>query len=221
MVLSRVLDEAGLEHEFVGPELQAPGAFAEIVEALVDRASRATGDDDHDRALFADVAVVDGDAVLLGPVVAGRGRRFLAFVVEALIFDLVLLAVRFASPGGARLLGLGISVGSGLVLVALLGVTVGMAMFRMRVVVAGARWEVPGEIEPPGWRAALVRYLVVVWPAILLVVSQVVGADGLVRPIAHVSSVWSLCCFGPILFDPLHRGLHDRMARTLVIDVAR
>ena len=92
MVLSRVLDEAGLEHEFVGPELQAPGAFAEIVEALVDRASRATGDDDHDRALFADVAVVDGDAVLLGPVVAGRGRRFLAFVVEALIFDLVLLA---------------------------------------------------------------------------------------------------------------------------------
>ena len=95
------------------------------------------------------------------------------------------------------------------------------AILGDRVPLSVSRWEVPGEIEPPGWRAALVRYLVVVWPAILLVVSQVVGADGLVRPIAHVSSVWSLCCFGPILFDPLHRGLHDRMARTLVIDVAR
>jgi len=33
--------------------------------------------------------------------------------------------------------------------------------------------------------------------------------------------IWLIVCFVPVLLDPARRGLHDRVAGTVVIDAAR
>ncbi|MFN8018766.1 MAG: RDD family protein [Acidimicrobiales bacterium] len=223
MVLSRVLDEAGIHHDFLGPELQAPGAHSELVELLVERAARATGDDEHDRALFADIVVADDGSGLAdgdpyGLPIASRGGRFLAYLLEGVLFGIAIIGLQTVNQGLGRFVGLGVSVVSGLVLVAVMGGTVGMLLYGLRVVAVGRAWEVPVLPIAPGWSVATVRYLVAVWPGLL---GQLLWFTGLGEPgwVARISSGWSIICFAPILWDPMRRGLHDRVARTLVVDI--
>lgn len=215
-VLGRVLDEAGVPWDVAGGELQTPAADAELVDALVARAADATGEDEHDVAVFADVAVVDGQTVTVGPVIAGTGRRLVAYLVETLVLGLVIVLLRWVAGPLGPLLGYLVASADAVVLVAVLGGTAGMLVFGLRVVPAGADARVL-----PGWRIAIVRHLAVIWPFLLARAVEVAGGSGEEGWLGGVATIWTLVCFGPILFDPLRRGLHDRIAGTVVLDVRR
>ena len=79
------------------------------------------------------------------------------------------------------------------------GQTIGKRIMGTRVVTVGR--------EPLLWSQAVVRYLVYAGPAFALL------AAGLgVGP-----SIWTAIVVVPVLRPPLHRGLHDYAARTIVI----
>lgn len=219
MVLSRALDEAGIFHDFAGAELQAEAAQAELVEQLVDRVRRATGDDDHDRELFADLVVVDDVPVVVGPVISSRGRRLGAYLLEAIPISVALIGVRALSEGASLVLGFLLVLLSSVVLVALAGGTLGMLVVGMRVV-SGDDVGM-GPVTPPGWRVAGIRWVVATWPSLLVDVAHWGFGVRTTGVLAGLTTIWFLACFGAILFDPLNRGLHDRAAGTLVIDHRR
>ena len=90
----------------------------------------------------------------------------------------------------------------GVVCVAVWGRTVGKWFVGTRVVdrATGSR---------PGWAAATARVLL---PAAVAVVGEI---GGYYRPIERLA--W-IVVYVPILWDPLRRGLHDRLAGTLVVN---
>ncbi|MGN6695367.1 MAG: RDD family protein, partial [Aquihabitans sp.] len=94
--------------------------------------------------------------------------------------------------------------------------TIGMMVFRMRVVTLDAP-----ERPAPGWRVAIVRYLVAWWPqTLVMVLGFLVDVDGW-GWVGGVMQIWLVICFTPILLDPARRGLHDRVAGTVVLDIPR
>jgi uncharacterized RDD family membrane protein YckC len=220
-VLGEALDEAEIPWDVVAGELRTPAADAELVDLLVDRASAASGDREHDVAVFADVAVavagaVEGhpSGVPAGPVIASGGRRLVAYLVESVALGLLVALVRSAAGTTGPQLAYLVTVVDAVVLVAVAGGTAGMLVFGMRVVRAG---EDPAAL--PGWRTAIVRYVAVVWPFLLATAIGLAGGDANADWLSTLATVWTLACFAPILFDPMRRGLHDRVAGTLVLDV--
>lgn len=226
--LSTDLAEAGILHAFVGPELQGPASESELIEHLVAQTRRRGGRPRTvsssaptdawtgrlPRALRLPWGAVPLDA--LGLPISPRWRRFAAYLVEAIALGLAIALVLRYSVGGARVFAAVTGLTSAIVLVATLGATLGMMVFRMRVVLLAA----PDE-PAPGWRVALVRYLVAWWPqALLLVLEPFVALEDLAW-LSSVMQIWLVVCFGPILLDPARRGLHDRVAGTVVIDVIR
>lgn len=55
---------------------------------------------------------------------------------------------------------------------------------------------------------SLVRYLVVIVPSIVVLLAAFPACLG---------SIALIAIYGSILWDPLHQGLHDKVARTLVV----
>jgi uncharacterized RDD family membrane protein YckC len=76
------------------------------------------------------------------------------------------------------------------------GQTLGKRLLGTRVVMVA-------DERLPGLGPSLVRHAVVVVPGLLV-------PTGL-------SGVWSVAVFLPILWGPLHRGVHDRIAGTVVL----
>lgn len=147
----------------------------------------------------------------LDAAVASPGWRLLAYLVEAALSLVTGLTARALLPDGARTIpNTVLVVGSGIVLVAVAGRTVGMWVCRLRIVV-------PPSSGPPSWGTALVRFAVATWPALLLEIAQRAGWALTIRWLPLVQLVWWIACFGPILTDDRHRGLHDRAAHTLVV----
>lgn len=229
--LSSDLAEAGILHAFVGAELQGPAAESELIEHLVAQTRRSGGrrpSRPNDlvpadrpgstgplpRALRLPWGAVPLEA--LGLPIASRWRRFGGFLVEALGFGLMSEIIYRYSAGGAQLFVLGTTLLSGVVLVAVFGATVGMMVLRMRVVPLASP-----DAAAPGWNVALVRFLVAGWPDLLRMGLTPFFSFEDLAWLASVTQVWLIVCFGPILLDPAHRGLHDRVARTVVVDLPR
>jgi uncharacterized RDD family membrane protein YckC len=230
--LSTDLADAGILHAFVGAELQGPAAESELIEHLVAQTRRGGG---RHRPAAPDDLVPDGrpgargalpralrlpwGAVPLETVglpIAAPWRRLAAYLVEAIAFSIAIAVVLAYSEGGAQLFSIGIGLLSAVVLVATMGATVGMMVFRMRVVTIDAP-----ERPSPGWRVAVVRYLVAWWPqTLVMVLGFLVDVDGW-GWVGGLMQIWLVVCFTPILLDPARRGLHDRVAGTVVIDVPR
>jgi uncharacterized RDD family membrane protein YckC len=132
------------------------------------------------------------------PPLAGIGDRFLARLIDGLIFSGPLYALEAAFMSGAgrtARLAVGVLLGAFyfVVPVALYGQTPGKAIRRIRVIAADGRH--------PGWSRAARRYLVeVVGP--LLPVFGLLPADFLI--------------YGRLLIADDRRGLHDLFAGTRV-----
>ena len=207
--LSRTLTEAGILHSFVGPELQAPAAESELVQQVIELVLR----DEVPRA-WPTFDLPPDPFVAAAPVLSARWRRLAAYVVEAVAFGVITLSLTAVSPAAAQVFAIVAGLVSSIVLVAVIGSTFGMWLLRMRVVV-------PPASKAPGWAVAVVRYVVAWWPAILLMIDVWLLSSRHVHAVNVIAQVWVFACFGPILFDPLRRGLHDRVAGTLVVDIER
>lgn len=128
--------------------------------------------------------------------------------ISARLVDLVvlvpvsLLVGALADDRGAALLGLTLSAAYEVTLVATRGQTLGKMAVGTQVVDCTT-----GSV--PGVGRAAVRWLTVVAGSLvaLVITSPTVDALG---------GVWSLVVLLPILRPPLHRGLHDVAARTVV-----
>lgn len=225
--LSTDLADAGILHAFMGPELRGPAAESELIEHLVAQTRRGgrrrpspsglpEPEPGSTGSLPRTLRLPFGDVPLeaLALPIAAPWRRFAAYLLEAVAFSIVIAIILVYSAGGAEVFNAAIGVTSGLVLVATLGATIGMMVLRIRVVTLDA----PDRLAP-GWRVAIVRYLVAWWPQTLVLVIDPFYDIEDWGWIAVVMQIWLVLCFTPILLDPARRGLHDRVAGTVVIDV--
>ena len=147
---------------------------------------------------------------------SARWRRFVAYLLESLAFGFLTWMVFRYSVGGAELFAAAAVVVSSVVLVAGFGGTAGMLALRMRIV----------SLADPdrtvlGWRLAVVRFLVASWPDVLRMALVPFVDVASFTWLAALAEIWLVVCFGPILLDPARRGLHDRVAGTIVVDLPR
>jgi uncharacterized RDD family membrane protein YckC len=131
------------------------------------------------------------------------GQRLTAAAVDGMVLLLLTIAVtRF--PMGATTQRATTWVLSGLYLigaVSLTGRTVGKRALGLRVAAVDT-----GAL--PGLGAATVRWLVVTLPAVV---------PWFVPALRGIAPVVTLLIYLPVLQPPLHRGLHDRAAGTVVV----
>jgi uncharacterized RDD family membrane protein YckC len=221
--LSDELAAAGVLHAYVGLELQGPAAESELIEHLIGQTRRGgrrsgTGSAARTGVLPRALRLPFGGVppAVFEHRIAARWRRFVAYLCESLAFSLAIWLVYRYSPGAAQVFAVATVLLNGVVLVATFGGTAGMLALRMRVVAIDA----PSR-PAPGWRVAVVRFVVASWPDLLRLVVTTFVAYESVLWLGAVAQIWLILCFGPILLDPARRGLHDRVAGTLVVDLPR
>lgn len=145
---------------------------------------------------------------------AGPGRRFLGFLLDAALLTAVSLIVhRVFDPGARRplLVSLAMTVviaSYQVITIACWGRTIGKTVVGTRVVAAV-------DHSTPGWRRAALRWAVVSGPLFVAVWLQR-GIGQWIGPI--VGDVWMIVVYVGVLRHPLRQGLHDRVAGTLVVE---
>ena len=166
----------------------------------------------HYRSGVADTrSTVETPPWFLEPPFAGR---FLAFVADGVLMLVVGLLIQMLcgrlGGGGDLELGRRLSFGAAALYViggvALKGRTIGKALFGLRVVDVAT-----GAL--PGLPAAVVRWLVPVLPALMV---GLLPETGLLATVRLPLALAPLAIFAGVLLPPLHRGLHDRAAGTIV-----
>lgn len=222
--LSADLAAAGVLHAYLGTELQGPAAESELIEHLIGQTRRGArrrrkpeGPEAAEmlpRALRLPWGAVPFEA--LEHPVSARWRRFVAYLGESIVFSFGTWIVFRSSAGGAQAFAAITVLLSGVVLVATLGGTAGMLVLRMRVLALAAP-----DRAAPGWRIATVRFLVASWPDVLRLALNPFYSFESLAWLSGLAQIWLIVCFGPILLDPARRGLHDRVAGTLVVDLPR
>ncbi|MCB0962209.1 MAG: RDD family protein [Acidimicrobiales bacterium] len=207
--LSALLDRYAVPHDLVGSELRADAAETETVQQLLDIVTSPTARDADLPSLPPGIRLPPGPHV--GPSVAPRWRRLLAFLLESyLLAALGLGLARVLSASGAWIVVLGLLVANGVVLVATTGRTVGMQVLDVRIVDAT-------DGRSPGWLRSTVRFGVLAGPGVILTALGPLAGPALDQLLRGVANLWLVVCVAPILVDPYRRGLHDRAAGTLVV----
>ena len=142
-----------------------------------------------------------------GPKLAAPVRRVLGFMVDQIIFGVIFLiilsrsgittATGFGDPVYDRsvLILFAMELIYPVVLIALIGQTVGCLVARIRIV----RQE---DASVPGWGRAVRRVAVANLPGLV--------------PLAGL--IFTIACYAWIFRDPRRQGLHDKAAGTIVID---
>jgi uncharacterized RDD family membrane protein YckC len=134
------------------------------------------------------------------------GQRFAGALVDALVLGPVgvYLAVQSWETGSATWYWISAAIAAIYTIVptALWGQTVGKRVVGTQVVT-----ELPDADEPCSWRGAGLRYAVHVVPGMVPVAGEVLSL---------AMSAWII---GTTAFDGRHRGVHDRVAGTRVVDV--
>lgn len=145
-----------------------------------------------------------------GPALAAPVRRLAGFLVDQAIFVVIFVIILsrsglttsagFANPVYDRsaLILFVMELVYPVVLVALLGQTVGCMVARVRVVAQD-------DAGVPGWGRALRRVAVANLPGLVPVLGL----------------LFTLVCYGWMFRDPRRQGLHDKAAGTVVIDARR
>lgn len=130
------------------------------------------------------------------------GQRLLARVADVVLMAPLVLAARFVVDGqGGAALALAVVTAYEVGMVALGGRTVGKALFGTRIVDVRTG-------RPPIPLQAVLRWATVAAGAVLVL---------LVPALAGVEVVWLWLVVLPLLKGPLHQGVHDRVARTVVV----
>jgi uncharacterized RDD family membrane protein YckC len=145
-----------------------------------------------------------------GPALATPMRRLGGFLVDQAIFAVIGAIVLYRAGVGSSagfgnpvydrsaLILYGMELAYSIVLIALLGQTVGSMVAGVRII----RQE---DAAIPGWGPALRRVAVANLPAL----------------VPFIGLVFVLVCYGWMFRDPQRQGLHDKAAATLVIDARR
>lgn len=157
---------------------------------------------------------VSGGATNIRHGIAPTWRRLAAYLLGLIVLIGAQVAVRALGPEGwYRPVFPLLTIASDVVGVALFGCTLGMWLTRTRVVR-------PPEPGPPGWRTALVRWVVATGPGLLGYLwwaTRITPPTAAVSLLSLVGLVWMVVVFAPILSDDYLRGRHDRVAGTVVI----
>jgi uncharacterized RDD family membrane protein YckC len=138
-----------------------------------------------------------------GVVVAARWRRVVATLIDSVVITMLSVAARRL---GASLRF--VEVVSALYIIVMTwrwGRTVGKFLIEIRVVDAGRR--------RPNWRQSIVRWAAVGWIGI--------AAHWFGGSANKALLIAELAIYVPVLFDPLGRGLHDRLAGTMVVSTVK
>lgn len=129
------------------------------------------------------------------------GQRLLARLVDGIVMAVPVLLLTWAVGGrGGRALAVTAVTTYELVGVGLGGRTIGKALFGTRVVDARTG-------APPIPLQAVLRWLVLGGGAFVAL---------LVPALEGIELLWFWVVVLPVMRGPLHRGLHDRVARTIV-----
>jgi uncharacterized RDD family membrane protein YckC len=223
------LDGAGIRHELRGLLLSIAAVDEERTRELLETITADTlveldpsdpaDDSDWSRAVAAMMHPSSGHEPAAGAppvqVLAGTSRRVVGAMVGQFVWLIALMVVLSTLllvlddlPDLVRLPVLAAPIAVDLWLTAVYGSSPGKYLLDMRVV--------DDHGEPPGWRAATIRALLLSGPTVL---SWVPGPVGLVT--AWFVPAWLLLLVVTIARDPEHQGLHDRLAGTWVVDGRR
>ena len=204
--LELLLRGAGIAHGWEPGHLVVSHTVESEIDNLVDLV-RAEPVDPARLALETDEYT--GEPAASKPDIAGLGRRLAGYVVDGVVLSpLSLLA--FGTFGRARWLAAAVFVTGAayrVCCVALWGRTLGKLIVGTRVVLETTR-------ALPGWGAAARRWATEAAGGLmgLLVVGGTEASAARLLGLA-----WPIAVYGAIMFDPLNRGLHDRVAETLVV----
>jgi uncharacterized RDD family membrane protein YckC len=143
----------------------------------------------------------------IAPSIAGLGQRIGAAIIDWFVLGSAFVVAFLAPLWFSLPLLLLVVIGNEIVGVALWGQSVGKALVGIRVVKAA-------DAMVPRFGTALLRSFI-----------QNIQFGVMYHPFATSSFAvmigpWPLICYGPILYDRvLRRGLHDRVAGTVVVRV--
>lgn len=153
----------------------------------------------------ATVAGAPRNALISNRTIATRWQRLGGWLIDSVVIGLV---GRGLAERGVSWWLIGIAVGLyWIVATAVWGATIGKLVARTRGTVAGGR---------PPWRASVVRWAVTGWIGFAAGVSADISAAA-APPLAVLALVTWLATYTPILWDHEARGLHDRLAGTVVV----
>lgn len=177
-------------------------AASDLIAELGAASSEAVGTETLPRAT---VAGALRNALISNRTIATRWQRLGGWLVDSIVIGLV---GRGLAERAVSWWLIGIAVGLyWIVATAVWGATIGKLVVRTRVTVAGGR---------PPWRASVVRWAVTGWIGFAAGVSADIGAAA-ASTIAVLALVTWLATYTPILWDCEARGLHDRLAGTVVV----
>lgn len=129
------------------------------------------------------------------------GQRLLAPLIDTLVLlPAILLIAAFSSGQAGRALSYAVVAAYQVALVARRGQTVGKVAMGTRVLDVNSG-------STPSWKQSVVRWLVVI----------AFGVASLVVPaLDPIEVLYTIVVLAPIIRPPLHRGIHDRAAGTVV-----
>lgn len=134
------------------------------------------------------------------------GQRVLARLVDIAVLLPVLLLIGALADGSVRVAaGLAVVAAYEILFVSRRGQTVGKIVMRTQIVDRSS-----GSVPEPG--QVTVRWLVVIAGSVVVAVFPA---------LEYLDSVYILVVLAPILRPPLHRGVHDLVAKTVVTSLAR
>lgn len=196
----------GIRHEITHDVLRCPAVWQRRVEMHLDDATTRTFEPGYARQPYRPYATVG--RAMAGVPYPRPWRRLVAALVDSVIVG---LPTGLLNRADLWVVGLAVSPVYIVGLTALSGQNVGKLALRIRVID-----EVTG-VTPSLWRS-LVRWFVAFGVAIVL--GSIPGPDALRITLAWLVFVVGLVVVVPILYDTRRRGLHDRIAGTVVIDAS-
>ena len=205
--LDAVLRAEEIVHEWADGELRVGATHEAVVDALVEEF-----DEPVDLPEPLDVGEPEpepDDEDAEGLSIASPWRRFTGWLADGLLFTAAFLVIGIvASTPDRRSVAFHAAYSAVVAVYEIVGTarwgqTLGKRFVGIRVVERGTG-------RPPGWGRAVVRWSL---PAVAIVTEGLItGVGGVVGQLVF------LVVYLPVAWDPLARGLHDRLAGTVVVD---
>jgi uncharacterized RDD family membrane protein YckC len=204
-----LLNGAEIAHEWIEGELQVPRAHQDDVDWMVDQLDEDDVYDDGDDTRTPTVRDLPTDEV---EVIADPWRRFAGAIVDYFVLQVSVFGVFAVFLAWTDHHESVRKVAWATALFAYLYVIVPTAVWGRTLgkYVVGTRVVLAEDGRVPGWSRSIARWGMVALPPGIVTLT-------LPRWSFPVYLVWSIVVYIPILYDPWRRGLHDRVAGTVVV----
>lgn len=194
----------GVRYEFSGDVLRFPAVWQRRVELHLGDAMARTFEPGYVTRPYRPYAAVG--RAMVGVPYPRPWRRLVAAIIDSIVVG---LPTGLLHRADLAVIGVAVSVAYFVGLTAWSGQTVGKLAVRIRVV------DETTSTTPSIW-TSFVRWCVGF--GIVTVLGVIPGSDALQIALSWLGFAIGLAIVVPILFDPRRRGLHDRIAGTVVID---